>query len=231
MSVRARVLEGLRRHPALRHLSSRIVFWPLARRQRFRLIWALDLWGGGPWRSGQGSTLEATHRLCTALPSALAELGVRTLVDVPCGDFQWLSEVDLGEVRYVGVDIVPEIVTHNRQRYGESERRRFVVADATSDPLPRGDAILCRHLLPHLCFDDALRVLEQCHRNGARWFLSTTFPLVETNYDVVTGDFRAINLERPPFELPPPARILDDSFHANPHCRLGVWDIRSPSDG
>ena len=49
---------------------------------------------------------------------------------------------------------------------------------------------------------------------------------VQENYDVVTGDFRAINLERPPFDLPPPTRVIDDAFPANPDCRLGVWEIR-----
>jgi hypothetical protein len=68
-------------------------------------------------------------------------------------------------------------------------------------------------------------VLARCRQSGARWFLSTTFPSVAANYDVTTGDFRAVNLERPPFDLPPPLRLLDDSFHANPDCRLGVWDF------
>jgi hypothetical protein len=216
----------LRARPALRHLVSRIVFAPLGRRQRFRLIWALDLWGGGGVRSGLGSSLEATRRLRAALPHVLADLGVHTLVDVPCGDFTWMREVDLGDIRYIGIDIVPEIVKHNRERFGDSDRCRFVVADATRDPLPAADAIVCRHLLPHLSFRDALRVLAQFRRSGARWLLATTFPVVETNYDIVTGDFRAINLERPPFDLPPPARIIDDSFAANSGHALGVWDLR-----
>ena len=157
--LRTRALEALRARPALRHLASRILFAPLGRRQRFRLIWALDLWGGGVSRSGQGSSLEATRRLRAALPAVLAELGVRTLLDVPCGDFTWMQDVDLGDVGYVGVDIVPEIVSRNRERFGDSDRRRFILADATRDPLPTVDAILCRHLLPHLSFRDGLRVL------------------------------------------------------------------------
>jgi hypothetical protein len=223
--LRARALEALRARPALRHLASRVVFTALGRRQRFRLIWALDLWGSGASRSGQGSSLEATQRLRAALPVVLAELGVRTLLDVPCGDFTWMQAVDLGAVSYIGVDIVPEIVARNRQRFGDADRRRFVVADATRDQLPPADAILCRHLLPHLSFRDGLRVLAQFRRSGARWLLTTTFPPVETNYDVVTGDFRAINLECPPFDLPPPTRIIDDSCAANREHALGVWDL------
>lgn len=225
MSLRGRLLEALRARPGLRHLATRVLFSPLGRRQRFRLIWALDLWGGASWRSGLGSTLEATHTLRAELPGLLAELGVRALVDVPCGDFAWMHEVDLGDVRYVGVDIVPEIVTRNRQRFGESERVRFVLGDVTRDPLPPGDAILCRHLLPHLSFRDALAALDQFRRSGARWLLTTTFSSPEINEDILTGDFRAINLQRPPFSLPPPVRIIDDSFRLNPDHVLGVWNI------
>lgn len=228
MSVRARILNAMRRRPALRHLASRVVFAPLGRRQRFRLIWALNLWGGTVSRSGEGSTLEATHRLRSALPSVLADLRVGTLVDVACGDFAWLCKVDLGDVSYIGVDIVPEIVASNQKRFGDADRRRFVLADAARDPLPLGDAILCRHVLPHLSFADAQCLIEQCRLSGARWLLTTTFPSVQENYDIVTGDFRAINVERPPFDLPPPTLVLDDSFPANPDCRLGAWEIRRP---
>jgi hypothetical protein len=54
---------------------------------------------------------------------------------------------------------------------------------------------------------------------------------VEANYDVVSGDFRALNLECPPFRLPPPVRTLDDSCLANPTCSLGVWNIRDQLGG
>jgi len=227
VSLRSQLLDALRRRPALRHFASRLVLSPLGRRQRFRLIHALDLWGGGTLRSGLGSSLEATRRLRTELPLVLADLGVETLLDVPCGDFRWMREVDLGAIRYIGIDIVPEIVARNRELFGESDRRRFMEGDATRDGLPPADAILCRHLLPHLSFRDGLRVLDRFRGSGARWLLSTTFPAVETNYDVVTGDFRAINLERPPFDLPSPVRTIDDSFAANRGHALAVWDLRA----
>lgn len=231
MSVRTRLLAALRARPALRHGVSRLLLAPLGRRQRFRLIWALDLWGGGARRSGEGSTDEATRTLRATLPALLAELGVRTLVDVPCGDFTWMRDVDLGTVRYVGVDIVPELVARNQAQHGDGERIRFVVGDVAREPLPAGDAILCRHLLPHLSFRDGLSVLAQFRGSGARWLLTTTFANVPSNYDIATGDFRAIDLERAPFDLPPPLRRIDDSFHRNPDHRLGLWDIPAQLGG
>jgi hypothetical protein len=227
MRADARLLDLLRRYPSARHLVSRAVFSPLSRRKRFQLIWAFDLWGGGASRSGRASSLDATRRLRAGLPSTLTKLGVTTLLDVPCGDFNWMSEVDLGDVTYVGIDIVPQIVERNRSHFGESPRRRFLVGDVTSDALPRADAVLCRDLLPHLSFRDALRALSRIRGSGARWLLSTTFPYVERNYDVVTGDFRAINLERRPFSLPSPRWTIDDRVTDDTERLLGVWDIGS----
>jgi len=69
------------------------------------------------------------------------------------------------------------------------------------------------------------RVLERFRRSGARWLLTTTFPSVEANYDVVSGDFRAINVERPPYDLPAPSRTIDDTFADTIENVLGVWDL------
>ena len=44
-------------------------------------------WGGGDETiSGPGSTLRETVMLRAALPGVLAELGIRKLVDAPCGN-------------------------------------------------------------------------------------------------------------------------------------------------
>jgi len=32
----------------------------------------------------------------------LAELEVKSILDVPCGDLHWMSQVDLGPVMYTG---------------------------------------------------------------------------------------------------------------------------------
>ena len=70
-----------------------------------------------------------------ALPALVKELGVRSLLDAPCGDFNWMRHVDLDGVEYTGGDVVPELVARNRELYGAAGRR-FVTLDLTRDPLP-----------------------------------------------------------------------------------------------
>src|SRR4051812_10120929 len=83
----------------------------LARRQRFALmstrgvfteIYRRQLWGSGETVSGYGSTIAGTEPLRTALPLLLRKLGVRTLIDIPCGDFNWMRKVELEVDEYIG---------------------------------------------------------------------------------------------------------------------------------
>jgi hypothetical protein len=173
----------------------------------FTEIYRTNLWGGDESRSGLGSALAETARLREAIPELLRRVGATSLLDIPCGDFGWMSGVDLGGVDYTGADIVEEIVARNNERFA-SERRRFVRLDLVEDPLPRADVVLCRDCLVHLSFEKIFRALDNVARSGARYLLATTFLEHETNEDAEDGDWRMLNLERPPFSLPAPAAVI-----------------------
>jgi hypothetical protein len=50
-------------------------------------------WGDQESISGPGSTLEYTANLRAKLPELCERLGVRPLLDAPCGDFNWVREI------------------------------------------------------------------------------------------------------------------------------------------
>jgi len=114
-------------------------------------------------------------------------------------------------VQYIGGDILPELAAANEQRYG-GPGRRFVTLDLLADDLPDADLLLCRDCLVHLSFEAAGAALANIRRSRCRWLLTTTFPGCAANEDIVTGDWRPLNLELPPFNLPPPELLL------NEHC-------------
>src|ERR1700690_4609194 len=62
-------------------------------------------WGDAESISGPGSNLRVTEEIRKAIPELIADLGVRSILDIPCGDFNWMSRLDLG-VDYTGADIV-----------------------------------------------------------------------------------------------------------------------------
>jgi hypothetical protein len=198
--------------------------------ETFARIYETDLWAGPESRSGVGSGLAATARLRTELPGLLRRLGVRRLLDAPCGDFHWMQHVDLGDIDYIGGDIVPSIVERNEAEYGGGEwRRRFVHLDLTAGPLPAADAVLCRDGLVHLSHANVARALRAVRESGARHLLATTFPGLSSNTDIADGDWRPLNLELPPFSLPAPldaiVEMCDEEGGAYADKSLAVWRV------
>jgi hypothetical protein len=192
--------------------------------ETFRHIYRTNHWSGHDSISGEGSGREQTQRIEAAIPALVAEVDARTLLDVPCGDFGWMQYVDLGECRYVGGDIVPELILRNRERYG-SEDRTFRVLNLTSDPLPHADLILCRDCLVHLSYADISRALKNISASGAGYLLTTIFPECPANEDITTGDWRILNLEAAPFNFPPPLRLINEG------CTEGGGRFRDKSLG
>jgi len=198
------------------------------RRRKFNDIFRDRFWGNGESVSGPGSSLAETAVVREGLGAIVREHGVRTLLDAPCGDFFWLGRTDLELDFYVGVDIVPELVRLNRERHARPGRD-FLEADIVVDRLPAADLVLCRDCLVHLSQRDALRALGNFCRSGSRLLLTTTFPGVAANRDIPTGGWRPINLEKSPYSLGPPLRLLDeqcreaDGTPVGKH--LGLWEM------
>ncbi len=198
--------------------------------ERFRLLHELGLYHAESL-SGEGSSLAETRALRAALPRLLSRHGVRSLLDLPCGDFHWMRTLDLGGIDYLGADIVPEIVAANQARFAGlgdgTTGRRFQVLDAAADLLPAVDLILCRDLLIHLSLGDMRRVLASFRASGSRLLLTTHFASCADNVEIVSGDFRPVNLCAPPFGWPPPLEVVDEQsrMEGGAGRGLGLWRL------
>jgi SAM-dependent methyltransferase len=194
----------------------------------FESIYESNAWGSEESPSGPGSTKERGAAFTDDLLSVLDDLSCRVLLDVPCGDFNWIGPVAEKMDRYVGADIVPALVARNQRLFG-SPRIRFVKLDLATDPLPAADVILSRDCLVHLNGRDIARCLENIRRSDASYLVTTTFVGPRENEDIVTGSWRPLNLERPPFSLPRPLHEIDERCHHTGGIyadkRLGVWRI------
>lgn len=221
-----------KRPPVLAHqrfVADRDNFAGLDLAARFERIERTNLWGAAGSVSGLGSEDIATAAIREALPLLVRRLGVRSLLDAPCGDAGWIGRVKL-DADYTGVDIVPSLVAANNRRVADGELAgRFLVADITRDALPRADLILCRDCLVHLSFQNIARVTARFRESGAQYLLVTTFPEWQDNCDCEDGDWRALNMTKSPFDWPTPRALIDERCEEGDggwrDKSLGLWRL------
>ena len=195
-------------------------------------IYAKNGWGSAESVSGCGSTLRETRVIRQILPSLVERYGIQTLLDVPCGDCHWIQTIGFGASGYIGADIVADLIQRNHAAYGNGGgTRQFMHLDLVRDPLPTADLVLCRDCMIHLSNAAVLTALRNVRASGAKYLLATTYTARPGNPDIVTGDWRPINLQAAPFSLPAPLELISeewdwaDGYHAD-KC-IGLWDARA----
>ncbi len=198
--------------------------------ETFNSIYQTNHWGGADSVSGNGSGQSQTDEIRKQLPLLMDEFGLTSILDLPCGDFNWMRQVNFGNIRYTGADIVVDIIHKNQKTFAD-KNRQFIALDLTRDNLPPADIIFSRDCLVHLSFEDIFRALKNLKRSTIPYLLTTTFPDCEENIDIVSGDWRILNLEKPPFHFPKPLRLINerctegDGTYADKS--LGLWEIQS----
>lgn len=200
----------------------KLQMWLGTRQTRFSIIYEDNLWLSPESRSGPGSEVASTRFLRSTLPDLLHRHCVQTFLDAPCGDFNWMQLVDLGDIRYVGVDIVKAIVIRNATIYA-GRRRVFLHLNLLKDRLPDADLILCRDCLIHFSYRDTRTAIDAFKRTGARYLLTNTYTSIRENRDIRTGNWRPINLEIDPFCFPTPLESICESREQ--HKILALFEL------
>ena len=217
----------------LRYLERASELEGLGLKERFAHIYQTNLWGSDESISGSGSAVDQTRAIRAQLPVLLRELKVASMLDLPCGDFGWMREVDLSGVAYWGGDIVADLVARHERDFGGTERR-FAVLDLTHDPLPAVDLVFCRDCLVHLSIAHIWDAIANLKTSASRWLLTTTFPDHPENRDIDDGDWRLLNLERAPFHFPPPTALLNEGCTEHDGAfadkSLGLWRVADLPD-
>ncbi len=185
----------------------------------FSEIYNKHIWKGES-RSGVGSGLKNTSNIRKALPELLKKLQVHSLIDCPCGDWNWMSQIDLSGVQYTGVDIVPDLIEQNKKSH-EKDGVSFMVADITRDLLPIADMVLVRDCLVHLPDSEIFRALWLLQASGVKWLAATTFPGVK-NVDIPLGNWQPMDLSTAPYHLGEPYEMIKEVEEGK---YLGIWQL------
>jgi len=195
----------------------------------FEEIAKSNFWIENESSSGFGSTLEQTKEIGNNLPTILKTFKIKKLLDLPCGDFNWMKTIDLSDIVYTGGDIVDKLITANRNLYCHSNTS-FTHLDILKDDLGEHDLLFCRDCFVHFSFKDIERALKNIKRSNITYLITTTFPEEKSNKDVVTGGWRPLNLEKEPFNFPNPMYLLNERCTEKNGIfadkSLGLWKIQ-----
>ncbi len=176
---------------------------PDGTRDIFRAIYASDHWKGG---SGEGSDVAATEPYRQVLEALVSGTDIEYVVDAGCGDWQFSRLVDWSGKRYLGVDVVPEVVAENRRAFATQDVT-FVEGDIRAQRLPKADLLVCKDVLQHWDLESVAAFLT---RNLPRYrYALITNDLTSVhiapemlNTEIPIGHWRTLDLERPPFGVP-----------------------------
>ena len=187
-----------------------------------------NYWGSDESVSGGGSTLVQTQKLIVELSKLLQNKEIKSMIDIPCGDFNWMQKVNLDNIRYTGADIVDELICENIQKY-EANNIKFQVLDIIRDPIPANDLIFIRDCFVHLSYNDIFKAIANIKKSGCKYLLTTTFTDRHSNYDIITGEWRPLNFQNKPFLFPTPEHILiEDCTEGDGEFidkSMGLWRI------
>jgi hypothetical protein len=121
----------------------------------FTHIYAHNCWEGKESRSGEGSEGDFAKQKVSLITELIKDFGVRSILDLGCGDFHWMPEVVRSIDRYHGVDVVESLIQENKRRF-ENRVVSFQCLDL-SDPeeqrvlsLRDADLVTCLDVFGHL---------------------------------------------------------------------------------
>lgn len=178
--------------------------------------------------SGPGSDFYQTRIIAEEIPILCKEFNISTMLDIPCGDFYWMKNVNLDNIDYLGADIVDSLIKINNEKYNKNNIN-FKKLDLLKDNLPDVDLIFTRDCLVHLSFEDIFIALNNICKSKSKYLLTTTFTNRVDNKDIKTGQWRTLNLESSPFFLLKPIKVIIEGCTENNGIyadkSLGLWKI------
>jgi len=178
--------------------------------------------------SGDGSEIAVTKELINGLHLFFEKENIQSMLDVPCGDFNWMQHTNLQQVDYIGGDIVENLIANNIAKHGD-DKKSFFVLDLTKDKLPKVDVIFCRDCLVHLSYKDIYKALVNIKKSESKYLLTTSFYRCDNNKNIITGQWRKLNFEIFPFYFKKPLLIIDEKYTKKGHKysdkTMSLWKI------
>lgn len=183
--------------------------WPT--KDAMEQVYVMKLWGDNQTKfySGEGSHLpEIVFPYVDVVVSFLTSFKKPLVVcDLGCGDFNVGKEFVAYTEKYIAVDIVPDLIAHNKSSY-QSNSVEFLCLDIAKEDLPKADCVMLRQVLQHLSNTEVQQVLNKL--SAYKYVILTEhIPSgnFETNKDIISGQGTrlkkgsGLDILKPPFNF------------------------------
>jgi len=172
----------------------------MSEREVFTTIYKNNYWNSLESKSGKGSEQIQTKEIQHQIQLMINKYHIKSIADIACGDFNWMKNIVNEELSYCGYDIVEELITNNNKLY-KKENIHFGLKDIIHDKIPTVDLIVCRDCFVHLSYNSIKKCLKNIKASKSKYLLTTSFTKHKPNFDIASGDWRALNLSIKPFYL------------------------------
>lgn len=184
----------------------------------FTDIYNSDKWGSKETPSGTGSELRATKNIRKEIPKLFKELEIKRVLDVGCGNVNWMRHLFSNFEFYLGIDVVEDLITRNRKEFGTKniQFQQAIITERLFNPyedlMPyEFDCVVLNDVLVHLSFSDIYIILEKLKKSKIKYILTTHFSACAKNEDISSGRWRPLNLNKFPFDFPSPLSTIDNT--------------------
>lgn len=210
----------------------------LTEKKKFEVIYKYSYWriDKNESLSGYGSSFAATENLLKDLINFINKENIKTIFDVPCGDFYWMKKLNFSNLKYTGGDIVTDLILDNISK-NKNSNVNFLQFDILNNIPGTFDLIMNRDCLVHFKDRDVIIALKNLKQSKSKFFASTIYPNINRNINSNLPDnWRPLNLCIEPFNLPKPYILLNDKEKTQKNLPnitqekyLAVWKLNDLS--
>lgn len=161
-----------------------------------------------------------TKKYITLLKNFLGDK-INSILEIQCGDAYDIENciaLQDNKLKYIGIDVVDEIITENRKFFKDDKNKLFITMDAINESIPQCDLVICGSVMEYLPIDYIWTLLENIKNSKAKYIALDYYTsqinnlLINENIEIKLNSEkivkRAINLTQSPFYFPLPQFLI-----------------------
>ena len=163
---------------------------------------------------------------------------VNSILEIQCGDAYEIENCKALQdknLKYIGVDIIDEIIKDNREYFKKEKNKLFITLDATNESIPQSDLVICSGIMEYLPIENIWSLIENIRNSGAKYVAFDYYhspinnlPInenieIDLNKKIKKPLKRAINLTQSPFYFPLPQFLIPTN---NINHSISLYNIK-----